>query len=83
CDGRSATAVPTVRETGPIDPVGAGDSALAGIACALAVGASPEEAALVGNLCAAVTIRKIGTTGTASPAEVLERYACLGAKDGS
>ena len=76
-DGGRCRRVPTVRETGPIDPVGAGDSALAGIACALAVGASPEEAALVGNLCAAVTIRKIGTTGTASPEEVLERFACL------
>ncbi len=82
-DGERCCRVPTVRETGPIDPVGAGDSALAGIACALAVGASPEEAALVGNLCAAVTIRKIGTTGTASPEEVLERYACLRAQQAS
>lgn len=75
CDGERATAVPTVHTEGPIDPVGAGDSALAGITLALATGAGPEEAALVGNLAAAVTIRKIGTTGTASPEEVLERFA--------
>ncbi len=77
CDGERSAAVPTVRETGPIDPVGAGDSALAGIASALAAGARPEEAALIGNLAAAVTICKLGTTGTASPDEVLERFAHL------
>jgi len=76
-DGQRASHVPTVRETGPIDPVGAGDAAIAGIASALAAGASPEEAALIGNLAAAVTIRKIGTTGTASVPEIKERLACL------
>ncbi len=77
CDGEGAVAVPTVRTEGPVDPVGAGDSALAGITLALAAGAGNEEAALVGNLAAAVTIRKIGTTGTASPEEILERFAHL------
>jgi rfaE bifunctional protein kinase chain/domain len=56
----------------PIDPVGAGDSMSAGIISALAVGATEMEAAQVGLLSAAVTIRKVGTTGTASPAEILE-----------
>ena len=78
CDAQGCTAVPTVRETGPIDPVGAGDSALAGITCALAVDATKEEAALVGNLAAAVTIRQIGTTGTATPEGILERFGRLG-----
>ena len=77
CSEQGSTHVPTVHETGPIDPVGAGDSALAGLTLALAAGATLEEAALVGNLAAAVTIRKLGTTGTASPAELLERYRHL------
>lgn len=74
CDRTGWEHVPTVRAEGPIDPVGAGDSVIAGIACALAVGASKAEAALLGNLAAAVTVRKIGTTGTASPEEILERF---------
>ena len=59
-----------------IDPVGAGDSVSAGIVSMLcAVGKENiVDAALVGNLVASVTITKIGTTGTASPDEVLQRY---------
>jgi rfaE bifunctional protein kinase chain/domain len=75
CNEEGCTHVPTVVEPGPIDPVGAGDSALAGIACALGVGASNEEAALIGNLAASVTIKKIGMTGTANVAEILEQFA--------
>jgi rfaE bifunctional protein kinase chain/domain len=63
--------VPAPFVTGPIDICGAGDSATAGIVCALCAGATSEEAATLGNLCASVTIRKLGTTGTASPEEVL------------
>jgi bifunctional ADP-heptose synthase (sugar kinase/adenylyltransferase) len=55
---------------GPIDPVGAGDSTSAGIACAVAAGATLEEAAAFGNLVASITIPQIGTTGTASPEQV-------------
>jgi len=54
----------------PIDIVGAGDSVLAGIAMALGAGATPAEAAELGNLAAAVTVRKIGTTGTATVEEL-------------
>src|SRR6266849_3833546 len=50
--------------TGPIDIVGAGDSANAGIACALAAGADLKQAASFGCLVASVTIQQIGTTGT-------------------
>jgi bifunctional ADP-heptose synthase (sugar kinase/adenylyltransferase) len=42
---------------------------------ALCTGATHAEAAFVGNLCASVTIRKLGTTGTASPDELRERLA--------
>ena len=64
--------VPALPVTGPIDIVGAGDSTSSGIVSALAAGASPLEAAEIGVLCAAVTIGKLGTTGTASQAEILD-----------
>ena len=70
CDGEGCTRVPAVPVTGAIDIVGAGDSTIAGLAAALAAGATCEEAALVGNLVASVTIRQIGVTGTATPAQV-------------
>ncbi|HMO60105.1 MAG TPA: PfkB family carbohydrate kinase, partial [Roseiflexaceae bacterium] len=59
---------------GPIDIVGAGDSAMAAIAAALAAGATPAEAALLGNLAAAVTIRQLGTTGTASQQQIVAQW---------
>ncbi len=59
---------------GPIDIVGAGDSATSGIVASLLAGASDEEAAAVGNLVASITIQQLGTTGTASPEQVLARW---------
>jgi rfaE bifunctional protein kinase chain/domain len=61
--------------SGPIDVVGAGDSTSAAIACAVAGGATPEEAAAFGNLVASITIQQIGTTGTATPKQVRQRWA--------
>lgn len=58
----------------PVDPVGAGDTFLAALSAALAAGASPLEAARMGHLAAAVTVRKLGITGAASPEEILEVY---------
>jgi sugar/nucleoside kinase (ribokinase family) len=66
--------VPTRPATGPIDPVGAGDSVMAGLVCALCAGASPHEAAIIGNLAASITIQQIGATGTASPEQVLRQF---------
>ena len=57
-----------------VDPVGAGDSVSAAIVATLCGGFSHFEAAQVGNLVASVTVTKIGTTGTASHAEVIERF---------
>jgi sugar/nucleoside kinase (ribokinase family) len=71
----SPTLVPGLMVRGPIDPTGAGDSATAGAVLALASGATPAQAALVGNLVASVTVRQLGTTGTATPAQVLEAFA--------
>lgn len=74
CAGQECAHVPTLSEEGPVDIVGAGDSAIAGITCGLGAGAAFTEAALLGNLAAAVTVRKIGATGTATPFEVLEKF---------
>jgi sugar/nucleoside kinase (ribokinase family) len=70
----SAQRVPAYPVTGPIDIVGAGDSTSAAIASAVAAGASLAEAAAFGNLVASITIQQLGTTGTASPAQVRARW---------
>ena len=57
---------------GPLDIVGAGDSVIAALTAALCCGATPFEAAQLGNLAAWVTVQQVGTTGTAS-AEQLRR----------
>lgn len=77
CEAESCIHVPTANPGGPIDIVGAGDSALAGITAALCVGATLCEAALVGNLVASVTIQQIGTTGTATIEQILAHHALL------
>jgi bifunctional ADP-heptose synthase (sugar kinase/adenylyltransferase) len=62
--------VPAIAVEGNIDPTGAGDSFTAGAVLSLAAGATIREAALVGNLVASVTVRQLGTTGTAAPEEL-------------
>ncbi len=69
-----AVTVPAYPVNGPIDIVGAGDSCSAAIACALAAGAELAAAAAFGNLVASITIQQIGTTGTATPAQVRKRW---------
>ena len=64
--------------TGELDPVGAGDSVSAGIVPTLCSGGSYREAAEVGNLVASITVTKIGTTGTASHDEIIQRLRLLG-----
>jgi len=60
--------------SGPVDIVGAGDSCSAGIACGEMCGLSHEQAAAFGNLVASITIQQLGTTGTASPEQVRQRW---------
>jgi rfaE bifunctional protein kinase chain/domain len=67
-------AVPGYPVHGPIDVVGAGDSTSAGIACAAAAGLTPPQAAAFGSLVASITVQQIGTTGTASPEQVRQRW---------
>ncbi len=71
CRDGTVEQVPGLEILGRIDTVGAGDSALSGIAAALAAGRAPRAAAELGNFVAGVTVQKLFTTGTASPAEVL------------
>jgi len=68
------TPIPTRPATPPLDTVGAGDCFAAAFATALGAGASGAEAAALANLASAVVVRKIGTTGTASPDEIRQRY---------
>ena len=52
-------------------------STTAGIVSALCAGASRVEAGLIGNLVASVTIQQLGTTGAATPDQVIERHAVV------
>ncbi|MFO0820354.1 MAG: PfkB family carbohydrate kinase [Pirellulales bacterium] len=71
---RATTLVPGYRVAGPVDIVGAGDSATSGLVMSLLAGANAEEAAVVGNLVASITVQQLGTTGTATPAQVESRW---------
>jgi rfaE bifunctional protein kinase chain/domain len=73
-DRQGMTHVPGIRVSGPIDIVGAGDSCMAGITASLCCGAANADAALVGNLVASITIQQIGTTGTATRQQVMDRF---------
>ncbi|MCX6142047.1 MAG: PfkB family carbohydrate kinase, partial [Ignavibacteriales bacterium] len=72
CDTTGCREVPGLLILSPVDPVGAGDSMLAGIAAALAVGAEPLQAAELGSLVAGVTVQKLMQTGTATAEEILK-----------
>jgi rfaE bifunctional protein kinase chain/domain len=64
------------------DSVGAGDNAMAAIAASLAGGADDFEAAMIGNLAGAVTVRKIGETGSSSQDEMLDLFRAAQAETG-
>jgi rfaE bifunctional protein kinase chain/domain len=70
--------VPTLRQIGPLDICGAGDSTLASMTLALCSDATPEEAAVIGNIVASITVQQIGTTGTATREQILDRFATDG-----
>jgi len=70
-DGTSRHEVSGVRINGPTDPVGAGDTFVSALAASMAVGATAYVAAQLANLAAAVTVRKLKQTGTATPEEIL------------
>jgi len=66
--------VPAVPTRPPIDPVGAGDTFISTVGAGLAGGANPVEAGIVASLAAAVILKKLNTTGTASPVEILSKF---------
>ena len=79
-DGTKGFRIPAVPVEGPLDICGAGDTSLAAFACCMAAGALPHEAAEMAVCASAVTIRKIGTTGTATREEILQLAGAAGRK---
>ena len=78
-DNGTFTHIPGIPIDDETDPVGAGDSVSAGLVstlCSLGIDAA-VDAAYIGNLVASITVTKIGTTGTASSTEILERHRSL------
>ena len=65
---------PGYKTNQPIDIVGAGDSVLAGCGLSLSADATPKESAYIGNLVGSITIEQIGTTGIATPEQIIERH---------
>lgn len=65
---------PAVKVSGPVDICGAGDTSLSAFSAFLTAGASISEAAIFASLASAVTVKKIGVTGTASREEILNLY---------
>ena len=65
--------IPARRVESAIDTVGAGDATSAALVAAMAGGANLEEAATIAAVAAAITVRQLGTTGTATQAQI-RRY---------
>lgn len=72
--GTPGCALPPIPVSGPIDIVGAGDSVNAAVGSALCAGATLKEAGILGNLAASVVIQQIGTTGCATPQQLLAQF---------
>ena len=63
---------PTLAIRGEIDIVGAGDSVTANLTAALSAGASLKHALEMAQLAASIVVHQLGTTGTASPEQMME-----------
>ena len=66
--------IPGIELEGKIDPVGAGDTVVGTLALCLAAGASEYQAAYLANIAAAITVKKLFQTGTASQSEIREHF---------
>jgi len=77
CEAGRVSRLPAVALAPPIDPVGAGDTFVACLAACLAAGASAWEAGITATLAAAVTVKILHITGTASPQAILAQYDAL------
>lgn len=58
----------------PVDFCGAGDTFLSGLGVFLAAGASLQQAAQIATICSAITVKKLNTTGTATPEEIMATH---------
>lgn len=64
--------LPVLPVRGEIDIVGAGDAVTANLAAAMSSGATQREAITLANAAASIVIHQLGTTGTASVAQMAE-----------
>ena len=62
--------LPSLRLRGKIDIVGAGDAVTANLVSALTAGAELREALELANAAASIVVHQLGTTGTASVAQI-------------
>ena len=74
CDETGVSYAPTVKATGETDIVGAGDTFLSAFSLAYSVTENKAEALAFANLASAVTVKKIGTTGTAAKEEIIAKW---------
>jgi bifunctional ADP-heptose synthase (sugar kinase/adenylyltransferase) len=70
--GQEAEHVPALPLRGPIDVVGAGDSVTANLTAALAAGGNIRDALEIAAVASSIVIHELGTTGTASVAQIAE-----------
>ncbi|WP_020600163.1 bifunctional heptose 7-phosphate kinase/heptose 1-phosphate adenyltransferase [Spirosoma panaciterrae] len=73
-DESGAQSVEGLPLQGELDTVGAGDTVVAAWAACMGAGATPRQALDIANLAAAVTVQKLGQTGTASLPEILDLF---------
>jgi rfaE bifunctional protein kinase chain/domain len=73
-DDNKIKRIPAIPVEGPLDKVGAGDATTTGIISALCCNSSLYDAALLGNIVSSIAIQQLGTTGAATPEQVLERF---------
>jgi len=66
--------MPALPIRGPIDIVGAGDTVSANLLTSLAAGADLPTALLLAALAASIVIHQLGTTGTATVAQILDLH---------
>lgn len=74
-DGINLQRIPAVKIDGPVDICGAGDTFLSAFSSCLAGGAEPADAAFAASFAAAVTVQKIGMTGTANRDEIINQFS--------
>ncbi len=66
-----------IKTEGAVDPVGAGDTVISAFSTAMSTGIAVQEAMHIANMAAAVTVKKLNQTGTASPEEIISLHRIL------